>query len=179
MWLVSGGFQIASGWFQLWFQMVSRDFRWFQDVLRFSKYGSNVIKAVKQLLAATEFASNLTANICLLFTIQRLFDLREFDFVIILFCLKIFVSLFCSSGLLYFFFTRVISQQCSHPKIIWDSSCPGNTQKTNLQQFFVAVHWTTSTLLEKLKENNIARVGFLKLLTNKNLLVHFHQLATY
>ena len=69
MWLVSGGFQIASGWFQLWFQMVSRDFRWFQDVLRFSKYGSNVIKAVKQLLAATEFASNLTANICLLFTI--------------------------------------------------------------------------------------------------------------
>ena len=47
---------------------------------------------------------------------------------------KIFISLFHCSGLLYLF-TRVTSQQYSRSKIMQDSSCSGNTQKTNLRQF--------------------------------------------
>ena len=26
---------------------------------------------------------------------------------------------------------------------MWDSSCSGNAQKTNLRQFFAAAHWAT------------------------------------
>ena len=41
------------------------------------------------------------------------------------------------------------------PKKMKDSSCSGNTQKTNLQQFFLQC-WSfkDSNLLEKFKENN-------------------------
>ena len=75
--------------------------------------------------------------------------------------------------------------KCGHQKSMWRSSCSENTQKTNLWQFFLQccrlqdsnfnrneLHY--GDLLEKFEENNLAKVSFLKLLTQKNLLVCFH-----
>ena len=61
-----------------------------------------------------------------------------------------------------------------------ESSCSGNAQKPNLLQSSAEIHWATSgSLLEKYKENNLATVSFLKLLTMKNLFACFHYLVTY
>ena len=49
---------------------------------------------------------------------------------------------------------------------MWDSSCCGIPQKTNLRQF-TGLH--QGTLLEKFKEINLAKVSFLKLLSKGNL----------
>ena len=58
---------------------------------------------------------------------------------------------------------------------MWDISCSGNTQKTNLLQFFEVVHWATpGSLLEKFEEKNFAIVSILKLLTKENFLVCLH-----
>ena len=106
----------------------------------------------------------------------RVFFSRYFEqvFYEVFFCLKIFVSLFCSSGLLYFF-TRVTSQQCSRPRVMWDSSRSWNTWKANLQQFFATVSGLhQAAVLEKFNENNLAKVSFLKLLTKENLLFCCH-----
>ena len=48
---------------------------------------------------------------------------------------------------------------------MWDSSCSGNTQKTNLWQLFAVVHWVINqgALLENFKENDLAKVSFLTL----------------
>ena len=67
---------------------------------------------------------------------------------------------------------------------MWWSSCPENTQKTNLRQFFLqccrlldsnfngtGLH--QADLLEIFKEKNLAKVSFLKLLTMENLLLSF------
>ena len=84
-----------------------------------------------------KFASNLSANICLLLKNAGFFSRWLWtSFLWNLFCLKIFVSLFCSSGLLYFFI-RVTSRQGNRPKIMWDSSCSGSTRKINLRQLFL------------------------------------------
>ena len=41
---------------------------------------------------------------------------------------------------------------------MWGSCCSGNTQKTNLRQFFAVVHWARQgALLEKFKENNLCK----------------------
>ena len=49
---------------------------------------------------------------------------------------------------------------------MWDSSCSGNTQKTNLQQF-TGLH--QGALHEKFKKSNHAKVSFLKLPIKENL----------
>ena len=65
-----------------------------------------------------------------------------------------------------------------------------STQKINLQQFlwqcwklqgsnFNGTGLHQGALLEKFKENNLRKIGFLKLLTKKNLLGCFHELKTY
>ena len=63
-----------------------------------------------------------------------------------------------------------------HPKIMWDSSCSRSTQKINFQQFF-RQFWRLEyqqPLLVKFKENNLGKIGFLKLLTKENLFRCFH-----
>ena len=76
------------------------------------------------------------------------------------------------------------------PIIIWQFICSVNTQKTNLQQFFLQC-WRLydsnfsrtvlhqGDLLKKFKENNLPNVNFLKLLTKGNPLECFHQLTNY
>ena len=68
---------------------------------------------------------------------------------------------------------------------MWDSSCSRSTQKFNLQQLFWQ-YWRLQgsnfngtglhqgALLETLMENNLGKIGFLKLLTKENLLGCFH-----
>ena len=62
---------------------------------------------------------------------------------------------------------------------MWWSSCSENTQRTNLRQLILQcsrleLAVTQGYLLEKLKENNVAKVSSFKLLTKENLLVCFH-----
>ena len=68
---------------------------------------------------------------------------------------------------------------------MWYSSCSTNTHKTNLGQFFLqccrlkdpnfnGTKLHQVDLLEKFKENNLAKVNFLKLLTKENLLGCWH-----
>ena len=73
-------------------------------------------------------------------------------------------------------------------KIICYSRCSANTQKTNLRQFFLQCWRLTNfnrtellqgDLLKKHKENNLAKVNFLKLLTKKHHLECFHWFTTY
>ena len=76
------------------------------------------------------------------------------------------------------------------PKVIWQCSCSVNTQKTNLQHFFLQC-WRLKNsnfsrtvlhqgdLLRKFKESNLAKVNFLKLLTKENPVECFHQLTIY
>ena len=80
------------------------------------------------------------------------------------FLVEIFVSLFCSSGLLYFF-TRVTSQQYSCSKIMQDSSCSGNTQFLfcKVRGFRTRIYF-----------NWAPPERFLKLLRKENLLGCFH-----
>ena len=74
-------------------------------------------------------------------------------------------------------FTEVTSQQCSRQKLF--GSVVVNIQKSNLRQFFL--QWTTpgKCTYKKFKENNLAKVNFLKLLTKENLFECFHYLTTY
>ena len=58
---------------------------------------------------------------------------------------------------------------------MWESSCSRNAQETNLQQFFAVVHLATpESFTWKFKENNLAKVSFLKLLIKENLLACFN-----
>ena len=69
---------------------------------------------------------------------------------------------------------------------MWWSSCSENTEKTNLRQLILQCCRLLDSnfnktgpvaqedLLEKLKENNVAKVSLLKLLTKENLLVCFN-----
>ena len=92
----------------------------------------------------------------------RVFFSRYFEqvFYEIFFCLKIFVSLFCSSGLLYFF-TRVTSQQCSRPRVMWDNSRSWNTWKANcsssLRQF---LDYTKQLYLKSLTRTILQKSAF-------------------
>ena len=68
---------------------------------------------------------------------------------------------------------------------MWQSICSVNTQETKLQHFFLKC-WRLEDsnfngnelhhgdLLEKFKENNLAKVRFLKLQTKENLLECFY-----
>ena len=65
--------------------------------------------------------------------------------------------------------------KCSCQNIMWWSSCSGNTHKTNLRQFFLqccrfydsnlnGTGLQQGDLLEKFRENNLAKLRFWKLL---------------
>ena len=68
---------------------------------------------------------------------------------------------------------------------MWDSNCSRSSQKIDLHQFFwkcwrlqgsnfngTVLH--QGALLEKFQENNLEKIGFLKLLTKENFLGYFH-----
>ena len=86
------------------------------------------------------------------------FSLTLNKFFMKLFCLRIFVSVFCSSGLLYFF-TRVTSKQCSRAKIMWDSSCSGNTQKTNFSLGYIRESFTWKVQKEQSSKSQLFKVA--------------------
>ena len=65
------------------------------------------------------------------------------------------------------------------PEIVSQCSCSVNTQKTNLRQIFLQRTTPRKCTYKKFKENNLAKVIFLKLLTKENLFECFHQFATY
>ena len=65
------------------------------------------------------------------------------------------------------------------PEIVSQCSCSVNTQKTNLRQIFLQRTTPRTCTYKKFKENNLAKVISLKLLTKENLFECFHQFATY
>ena len=94
-----------------------------------------------------------------------------------------FVSVFCSSGLLYFFIritpchsNEATQKLCGtvvvlevHRKLTSSSSF-GNFGGCKIQ---ILMEYQRP-LLEKFKENNLGKIGFLKLLTKENLFRCFH-----
>ena len=110
------------------------------------------------------------------------FNFKTFEFFFWLTLNKFFMKSFLFENRCFTFFvvvvyyTRVTLQQCSRPKIMCDSSCSGNIQKSNLRQFSLQC-WRLQdsnlngtglhqgSVLEMFKENNLAKVSFLKLLT--------------